>query len=87
MIIQTQTNVNIDTDKWLYRHIQIFIQIQQMVKQIQIQWLCRHRQMVIQTQTNDHTDTDTYVGHGGALVESRAFNRRVVGSTPALANM
>ena len=25
------------------------------------------------------------VGHGGALVESTAFNRRVVGSTPALA--
>ena len=28
-----------------------------------------------------------YVGHGGALVESIAFNRRVVGSTPALAAM
>ena len=27
------------------------------------------------------------VGHGGALVESIAFNRRVVGSTPALAAM
>ena len=27
------------------------------------------------------------VGHGGALVESLAFNRRVVGSTPALAAM
>jgi len=26
-------------------------------------------------------------GHGGALVESIAFNRRVVGSTPALAAM
>ena len=25
-----------------------------------------------------------FVGHGGALVESIAFNRRVVGSTPAL---
>ena len=25
------------------------------------------------------------MGHGGALVESIAFNRRVVGSTPALA--
>ena len=28
-----------------------------------------------------------WVGHGGALVESIAFNRRVVGSTPALAAM
>ena len=28
-----------------------------------------------------------YVGHGGALVESIALNRRVVGSTPALAAM
>ena len=28
-----------------------------------------------------------YMGHGGALVESIAFNRRVVGSTPALAAM
>ena len=27
------------------------------------------------------------VGHGGALVESIAFNQRVVGSTPALAAM
>ena len=27
------------------------------------------------------------VGHGGALVETIAFNRRVVGSTPALAAM
>ena len=27
------------------------------------------------------------MGHGGALVESIAFNRRVVGSTPALAAM
>ena len=27
------------------------------------------------------------VGHGGALVESIAFNRRVMGSTPALATM
>ena len=27
------------------------------------------------------------VGHGGALVESIACNRRVVGSTPALAAM
>jgi len=27
------------------------------------------------------------VGHGGALVEWIAFNRRVVGSTPALAAM
>ena len=27
------------------------------------------------------------VEHGGALVESIAFNRRVVGSTPALAAM
>ena len=27
------------------------------------------------------------VGHGGALVELIAFNRRVVGSTPALAAM
>ena len=27
----------------------------------------------------------TTVGHGGALVESIAFNRRVVGSPPALA--
>ena len=27
------------------------------------------------------------VGHGSALVESIAFNRRVVGSTPALAAM
>ena len=26
-------------------------------------------------------------GHGGALAESIAFNRRVVGSTPALAAM
>ena len=29
----------------------------------------------------------TVVGHGGALVESITFNRRVVGSTPALAAM
>ena len=28
-----------------------------------------------------------YVGHGGALFESIAFNWRVVGSTPALAAM
>jgi len=28
-----------------------------------------------------------WLGHGGALVESIAFNRRVVGSTPALAAM
>ena len=27
------------------------------------------------------------VGHGGALVESMTFNRRVVDSTPALAAM
>ena len=27
------------------------------------------------------------MGHGSALVESIAFNRRVVGSTPALAAM
>ena len=27
------------------------------------------------------------VGHGGALIEWIAFNRRVVGSTPALAAM
>ena len=27
------------------------------------------------------------MGHGGALVESIAFNRRVMGSTPALAAM
>ena len=27
------------------------------------------------------------VGHGGALVESIAFNRRVVGLTPTLATM
>jgi len=27
------------------------------------------------------------VGHGGALVEAMTFNRRVVGSTPALAAM
>ena len=29
--------------------------------------------------------TRHHMGHGGALVESVAFNRRVVGSTPALA--
>jgi len=29
----------------------------------------------------------TLMGHGGALVESIAFNRRVEGSTPALAAM
>ena len=29
----------------------------------------------------------TIVGHGGALVESIGFNRRVVGSTPAIATM
>src|SRR6218665_1977107 len=28
-----------------------------------------------------------FAGHGGALVESIAFNRRVVGSTPSLAAM
>jgi len=27
------------------------------------------------------------MGHGGALIESITFNRRVVGSTPALAAM
>jgi len=27
------------------------------------------------------------MGHGGALVDSIAFNRKVVGSTPALAAM
>jgi len=30
---------------------------------------------------------NTLVGHGGALVESMTFKRRVVGSTPALAAM
>ena len=30
-------------------------------------------------------DGAEYVGRGGALVESMTFNRRVVGSTPALA--
>ena len=29
--------------------------------------------------------SQSIVGYGGALVESIAFNRRVVGSTPALA--
>ena len=29
----------------------------------------------------------TIVGHGGALVEAITLNRRVVGSTPALAAM
>ena len=29
----------------------------------------------------------TFVGHGGALVEAITLNRRVVGSTPALAAM
>ena len=33
------------------------------------------------------TEGPEHVGHGGALVESIAFNRRVVGSTPALAAM
>ena len=28
---------------------------------------------------------DVFVGRGGALVEAITFNRRVVGSTPALA--
>src|SRR6218665_398790 len=32
-----------------------------------------------------HERQSLAVGHGGALVESIAFNRRVVGSTPALA--
>ena len=36
---------------------------------------------------NNLTMIVTIVGHGGALVESIAFNRRVVGSTPALAAM
>ena len=30
-------------------------------------------------------DDETMMGHGGALVETMTFNRRVVGSTPALA--
>ena len=30
-------------------------------------------------------DSDRFVGRGGALVEAITFNRRVVGSTPALA--
>ena len=30
---------------------------------------------------------ETIVGHGGALVEAITLNRRVVGSTPALAAM
>ena len=36
-------------------------------------------------QTNRHMNN--HVGHGGALVEAITLNRRVVGSTPALAAM
>ena len=36
---------------------------------------------------DDYMYVDITVGHGGALVESIAFNRRVVGSTPSLAAM
>ena len=36
--------------------------------------------------TNSHKSPH-FVGHGGALVESIAFNRRVMGSTLALAAM
>ena len=32
-------------------------------------------------------DMVAHVGHGGALVEAITLNRRVVGSTPALAAM
>ena len=38
-----------------------------------------------QTYKKSMKDSDVIVGRGGALVESIAFNRRVVGSTPALA--
>ena len=34
-----------------------------------------------------YTDHLQLVGHGGALVEAITLNRRVVGSTPALAAM
>ena len=35
---------------------------------------------------SNYSDTlKTLVGHGGALVESKPFDRRVVGSNPALA--
>ena len=34
-----------------------------------------------------YSTTLTYVGRGGALVETMTFNRRVVGSTSALAAM
>ena len=33
----------------------------------------------------DQLPLDQQVGRGGALVETMTFNRRVVGSTPALA--
>ena len=39
-----------------------------------------------QKSTNAATEFQD-VGHGGVLVESIAFNRRVVGSNPALAAM
>ena len=44
-------------------------------------------------ETKAHTKTLSalldvpFVGHGGALVEAITLNRRVVGSTPALAAM
>ena len=34
---------------------------------------------------NEELDFTKIVGRGGALVETMTFNRRVVGSTPALA--
>ena len=43
------------------------------------------RKRVLQTNGFPLTVNTTRVGRGGALVESMTFNRRVVGSTPALA--
>src|SRR6218665_2124690 len=36
------------------------------------------------TQTSPNFTADDFVGRGGALVETMTFNRRVVGSSPAL---
>ena len=46
-----------------------------------------HRPIGVKSEILVVNRPETIVGHGGALVESIAFNRRVVGSTPALAAM
>ena len=50
-------------------------------------WLSTYELVTICLDTAKHHGQDIMVEHGGALVEAITLNRRVVGSTPALAAM